>query len=129
MYVPKILSSLILLTHILAQSNCLSQCSLTEQSSRAVVSNYLLIWNTGDFSTVSSVLSPNITYYQDRIPTGTGNGSIVYPINNISDWEGFVTHARQGWQSYTFDVLYQFFQGNQIAVRWRHEEVSNNTGA
>ena len=65
---------------------------------------------------LNQTLVPYLVYYQDRLPTGQGNGSFEFPISNSSGFVKFVEQARIGWRSYDFDVLYQFSAEDRVAV-------------
>ena len=87
-----------------------------------IVTNYLTLWSTADFSLLDIVASPNITVYQDRIPSG--NGSASYPITNSTAFRDFIEVARVGFSSYQFVNMLNFGEDDLVAVRWQLQGVA-----
>lgn len=83
-----------------------------------VVKNWLTIWNDMDFSLLDVTVSPNITIYQDRFASRTGDGSIELIVNNVTSFQGFVEISRNGFSKYVFEGTKYFGEDDLVALEW-----------
>ncbi|KEF56231.1 uncharacterized protein A1O9_07812 [Exophiala aquamarina CBS 119918] len=98
-----------------------SPCQSVEISAEwreTIISNWLTIWNDVDFSLLDVTVSPEIVIYQDRFATGTGNGSIEFPVNNVTAFQRFVEGSRAGFSKYAFEATRYFGEDDLVALEW-----------
>jgi hypothetical protein len=88
-----------------------------------VVTNWIAIWNDVDFSLLDVTVSPDITIYQDRFATGSGNGSIELIVNNMTSFQGFVQGSRTGFSKYAFEATKYFGEDDLVALEWTLDAI------
>ncbi len=90
-------SSAVTATAIPSSHNRDNGYKLTNEHAKELVNNYNTIWSTGNFSLIPSVVSPDVVYYQDRIPPARVMAVPRIPSTMLLTWSIlFLRHERDG---------------------------------
>jgi hypothetical protein len=90
---------------------------ISPQWRETIVSNFYTLWG-GDYSYLNKTFAPNVVEYQDRVPTGNGNGSVPLIINNSTALLRFIMAGHAAYSTFRFEDDLHFGIDNLIAARW-----------
>ncbi|KAF4628744.1 hypothetical protein G7Y89_g9404 [Cudoniella acicularis] len=91
---------------------------ITKEVRDHIADNYISLWD-GNYDIINSTFSPDFTMlYQDRFPTGLGNGSVLSDVDSRAAFLAFVQRGRAAFSQYEFKVVRKFGEDNVIAIRW-----------
>lgn len=113
-----------------SSSSCVNTNFTTTDYQGQVIQNYFNLWITGNYSNIDQVVSPNLSFYQDRLPggsdPGTLNGTRAVPITNSTDLIAWIDHSRSGYSQFLIKQRYWIGVGYTIMVRWYLDGVIQN---
>lgn len=81
------------------------------------VKKWLAFWD-GDVDLLDELAAPDMVMYQDRVPSPSGNGSVIFPINSSEGLIQAMAYAFAPYEEYHFDLVGWAGTANRLAVRW-----------
>lgn len=115
-FVSLLITALLCLGGQSAASSCCDEVPSQEYNTK-IADLYLQAWN-GNYSQLDSTFDPSVHIYLDRVLTG--NGSTSVSVQSREEIQEFMDTARQGWDKYEFEPVWQTDGGGHIlAIRWK----------